>query len=165
MPEQARRRMMWRACATYQSVIARMSVDWRVIDPEGWDELCTRGRGFAHHQAVEQRGGLVTDPFPIEVDAGEGRVREVAELHIVVGADDGDFLRDRQSGAPAGVEGTQAVDVIAGDEAQRPGQAADPLGQGVLLRLPILGQAARISSAMAGRALHALDHLPHASPA
>ena len=123
--------------------MARTSVDCRVAIPSGGMTRWRTSGWLAGHQAVEQLGRLVADQLGVGDDAGEGRVAELADLLLVVDADDGDLLGDGQVHPVAGVEDVLAPDVVAGHDPDRLGQARSASRRSAPARSPRGGRPCR----------------------
>ena len=112
-------------------------------DAEGRDEVSFAFEFLAGHHFVEKGGGFVPGAVGVGNDAGEGRVGEFAEEIVIIDADDGNFVRNSDADAAAGVEDLLTAEIVAGHDADRFGQAANPLGKGVGFFIGAAGAFAR----------------------
>ena len=98
----------------------------------GGDEDGFGRRRFAVEQVVEEGGGFVADAFRGDGDAGEGGGGEEADHGVVVDADDGDGFGDGDVEVAADFEDGPGDGVGGGEEGERAGEGAEPLGDGVV---------------------------------
>lgn len=98
-------------------------------DAGRWDEVGFAADDFAGHHGVEEGGGFVAGAVHVGDDAGEGRVGELAEEFVVIHAEDSDFIGDGNVQAAAGVEDLLADKIIAGKDANWPGELFNPAGE------------------------------------
>ena len=95
----------------------------------------------ASHHFIEEMRGLVTRAVGVRDDAGERGIRQSAEQVIVIYADDGNFVRDGDANAAAGIEHLLAAQVVTGHDTDWLGQGPNPFGEVSDLGFVVNGEA------------------------
>jgi hypothetical protein len=87
-------------------------------------------RIFASHEFFEDGAGFVAGAPSVGCYAGQGREGEGAEEFIVVDTEHGDFVRDVDGEAAAGIEHLAAEDIITSEDCERARLTEEPLAEG-----------------------------------
>ena len=107
-------------------------------------------RTAARHERVEHLGGAPARRHGVQTDGRQGRQGGLAERGVVVDAEDGDLVGDREAGGVAGVEDLPPTRVVRREDGQRARQTQQPLDERGHLQVPVHGGAARAGARVDG---------------